>query len=83
MKRKKLCYAYDREADVMYFYFDRPRKAKTIELNDDSASPRPKNSRTCGHDGRLLLTTFPIPPRAIPEKGELETREVMKALLAA
>ena len=35
MTKKKLHYHYDREADVMYFYFHRPRKAKTIELNGD------------------------------------------------
>ncbi len=32
MKQQKLRYHYDREADVMYFYFQRPRKAKTVEL---------------------------------------------------
>ena len=30
VKRKRLRYHYDREADVMYFYFDRLRKAKTM-----------------------------------------------------
>ena len=34
MKQRKLRYHYDREADVMYFYFHRSlRKAKTVELN--------------------------------------------------
>jgi hypothetical protein len=39
MRRKKLRYHYDRAADVMYFYLDRLRKAKTIELNYAQTKP--------------------------------------------
>lgn len=35
MGQKKLRYHYDREADATDFYFERPRKAKTVELNED------------------------------------------------
>ena len=72
MKRKKLCYAYDREADVMYFYFDRPRKAKTIELNGDFLLRLdPKTQEVVGMTGVdcSFLTTFPIPPRASTRGG--------------
>lgn len=84
MKRKKLCYAYDREADVMYFYFDRPRKAKTIELNDDFLLRLdPKTQEVVGMTVVSFSRHFPFLRGRVPEEGELETREVMKALLAA
>jgi len=84
MKRKKLRYSYDREADVMYFYFDRPRKAKTIELNDDFLLRLdPTTQEVVGMTVVSFLRHFPFLRGRVPEGGELEAREVMKALLAA
>lgn len=84
MKRKKLRYSYDREADVMYFYFDRPRKAKTIELNDDFLLRLdPETQEVVGMTVVSFSRHFPFLRGRVPEEGELETRDVMKALLAA
>jgi uncharacterized protein YuzE len=84
VKRKKLRYSYDREADVMYFYFDRPRKAKTIELNDDFLLRLdPETQEVVGVTVVSFSRHFPFLRGQVPEEGELETRDVMRALLAA
>jgi uncharacterized protein YuzE len=84
MKRKKLRYHYDREADVMYFYFDRPRKAKTIELDADFLLRiDPTTKETVGITVISFSRYFPFLQGQVPDEGEIETREVMKALLAA
>ena len=84
MKRKKLRYHYDREADVMYFYFDRPRKAKTIELGADFLLRLdPTTEETVGITVISFSRHFPFLQGHVPDEGEIETRDVMKALLAA
>ena len=84
MKRKKLRYSYDRDADVMYFYFDRPRKAKTIELDDDFLLRLdPATEEVVGITVISFSRHFPFLRGRVPDEGEIETREVMKALLAA
>ena len=84
MKRKKLRYHYDREADVMYFYFDRPRKAKTIELDVDFLLRLdPVTKETVGITVISFSRHFPFLQGQVPDEGEIETRDVMKALLAA
>lgn len=32
---QKINFSYDEDADVMYFYVGRPRRAKTVEVGDD------------------------------------------------
>ena len=84
MKRKKLRYHYDREADVMYFYFNRPRKAKTIELDADFLLRLdPTTEETVGITVISFSRHFPFLQGQVPDEGEIETRDVMKALLAA
>jgi uncharacterized protein YuzE len=84
VKQKKLRYSYDREADVMYFYFDRPRRAKTIELNDDFLLRLdPATEAVVGMTVTSFSRHFPFLRGQVPDEGEIETREVMKALLAA
>ena len=84
MRRKKLRYHYDREADVMYFYFDRPRKAKTIELNDDFLLRLdPATEEVVGLTAMSFSRHFPFLRGQVLDEGEVETREVIKALLAA
>ena len=84
MKKKKLRYHYDREADVMCFYFDRPRKAKTIELDADFLLRLdPVTQETVGVTVISFSRHFPFLQGQVPDEGEIETREVMKALLAA
>lgn len=84
MKKKKLRYHYDREADVMYFYFDRPRKAKTIELDADFLLRLdPVTQETVGITVISFSRHFPFLQGQVPDEGEIETRDVMKALLAA
>jgi len=84
MRRKKLRYHYDREADVMYFYFDRPRKAKTIELNDDFLLRLdPATEEVVGLTVTSFSRHFPFLRGQVLDQGEVETRDVIKALLAA
>jgi uncharacterized protein YuzE len=84
VKRKKLRYHYDREADVMYFYFDRPRKAKTLELDGDFLLRLdPATEEVVGITVISFGRHFPFLRGQVPDEGEIETREVMKALLAA
>jgi len=84
VKKKKLRYHYDREADVMYFYFDRPRKAKTIELDADFLLRLdPVTQETVGVTVISFSRHFPFLQGQVPDEGEIETRDVMKALLAA
>lgn len=84
MKRKKLRYHYDRDADVMYFYFDRPQKAKTIELdNDFLLRLDPITAETVGMTVISFSRHFPFLQGQVPDEGEIETRDVMRALLAA
>lgn len=84
MKRKKLRYHYDREADVMYFYFDRPRKAKTIELaNDFLLRLDPTTEEVVGITVISFSRHFSFLRGRVPDEGEVATRTVMKALLAA
>lgn len=64
MRRKKLRYPYDREADVMSLYFDRPRRAKTVELADDFVLRLdPATERGGGEDGHEFLQALPFPAR--------------------
>jgi uncharacterized protein YuzE len=84
MRRKKLRYHYDREADIMYFYFDRPRKAKTIELNDDFLLRLdPATEEVVGLTVTSFSRHFPFLRGQVLDQGEVETRDVIKALLAA
>lgn len=84
MRRKKLRYQYDRPADVMYFYFDRPRKAKTIELNDDFLLRLdPKTEEVVGVTVISFSRHFSFLQGRVPDEGEVATHEVVKALLAA
>jgi len=84
MRRKKLRYHYDREADVMYFYFDRPRKAKTIELNNDFLLRLdPATEEVVGLTVTSFSRHFPFLRGQVLDQGEVETRDVIKALLAA
>lgn len=84
MKKKKLRYHYDREADVMYFYFDRPRKAKTIELDADFLLRLdPITQETVGVTVISFSRHFSFLQGQVPDEGEIETRDVMKAFLAA
>ena len=84
MKRKKLRYHYDREADVMYFYFDHPQKAKTIELDADFLLRLdPTTGETVGITVISFSRHFPFLQGHVPDEGEIETHDVMKALLAA
>ena len=84
MKRKKLRYHYDREADAMYFYFDRPHKAKTIELDADFLLRLdPTTEETVGITVISFSRHFPFLQGQVPDEGEIETRDMMKALLAA
>jgi uncharacterized protein YuzE len=84
MRRKKLRYHYDREADVMYFYFDRPRKAKTIELNDDFLLRLdPATEEVVGITVISFSRHFPFLRGQVPDEGKVATHEVGKALLAA
>lgn len=84
MKQKKLRYHYDREADVMYFYFDRPRRAKTVELdNDFLLRLDPRTEEVVGITVISFSRHFSFLRGRVPDEGELETRQVMKALLAA
>lgn len=84
MRRKKLRYYYDRTADVMYFYFDRPRKAKTVELNDDFLLRLdPVTEEVVGMTVISFSLHFPFLRGRVPDEGEVETKEVVKALLAA
>lgn len=84
MKKKKLRYHYDREADVMYFYFDRPQKAKTIELDTDFLLRLdPATEEMVGITVISFSRHFPFLQGQVPDEGEIETRDVIKALLAA
>jgi uncharacterized protein YuzE len=84
VKRKKLRYHYDRGADVMYFYFDRPQRAKTIELDADFLLRlNPTTEEMVGITVISFSRHFPFLRDQVPDDGEIETREVMKALLAA
>lgn len=84
MTKKKLRYHYDREADVMYFYFNRPRKAKTIELNGDFLLRLdPTTEEVVGITVISFSRHFPFLRGQVPDEGEVETHEVVKALLAA
>jgi uncharacterized protein YuzE len=77
-------FSYDREADVMYFYFDRPQKAKTIELDADFLLRLdPTTEETVGITVISFSRHFPFLRGQVPDEGEIETRDVMKALLAA
>ena len=84
MRRKKLRYHYDREADVMYFYFDRPQRAKTVELNDDFLLRlAPETQEVVGLTVISFSQHFSFLRGRIPEDGEVEANAVVKALLAA
>jgi len=84
VRRKKLRYHYDREADVMYFYFDRPQKAKTVELDGDFLLRlNPANEEVVGLTVISFSRHFSFLRGRIPDDGEVETNEVVKALLAA
>lgn len=84
MRRKKLRYHYDREADVMYFYFDRPQRAKTVELNGDFILRLdPKTEEVVGLTVISFSRHFSFLRGRVPDDGEVETNEVVKVLLAA
>jgi hypothetical protein len=68
----------------MYFYFDRPRKAKTVELNTDFLLRLdPVTEEVVGMTVISFSRHFPFLRGRVPEEGELEAKEVVKALLAA
>lgn len=76
MQRKTLRYHYDREADVMYFYFDRPQKAKTIELAADFLLRLdPITEETVGITVISFSRHFPFLRGHVPDEGEIETRD--------
>lgn len=84
MRKKKLRYHYDREADVMYFYFDRPQRAKTVELDDDFILRLdPTTTEVVGMTVISFSCHFSFLQGQVPDEGEVETSEVVKALLAA
>jgi uncharacterized protein YuzE len=84
VRKKKLRYHYDREADVMYFYFDRPRKAKTVELdNDFILRLDPASEAVVGMTVMSFSRHLPFLRGRVPGDGEVETNEAVKALLAA
>jgi uncharacterized protein YuzE len=84
VRRKRVRYHYDRTADVMYFYFDRPRKAKTVELNEDFLLRLdPVTEEVVGMTVISFSRHFPFLRGRIPDEGEVETKDVVKALLAA
>ena len=46
---QKINFNYDEDADVMYFYVGRPRRAKTVELgNDFVLRLEPRSGRVIG-----------------------------------
>lgn len=87
MGRKKLRYHYDREADATDFYFERPRKAKTVELNEDfllrldSVTEEVPGPTVIGFSRHFSLFSF-LQGKVLDD-GEVETSTVLKALLAA
>ncbi len=84
MRKKKLRYHYDREADVVYFYFDCPRKAKTVELDDDFILRLdPATEEVVRMTVISFSRHFPFLRGRVPDDGEVGTNEVVKALLAA
>lgn len=84
MGQKKLRYHYDREADAADFYFERPRKAKTVELNEDfllrldSVTEEVAGPTVIGFSHH-----FSFLQGKCSDNGEVETRIVLKTLLAA
>lgn len=84
MRQKKLRYHYDREADVMYFYFEHPRKAKTVELNEDFLLRLdPATEEVAGLTVISFSRHFSFLQGKVPDDGEVETSTVLKTLLAA
>ena len=84
MKQRKLRYHYDREADVMYFYFQRPRKAKTVELNADFLLRLdPVTEEVAGLAVISFSQHFSFLQGKVPDDGEVETKTIIKTLLAA
>lgn len=82
MRQKKLYYHYDREADVMYFYFERQGKAKTVGLNEDFLLRL--DSVTEEVAGLTIIgfsRHFSFLQGKVPDDGEVETRTVLKTLL--
>jgi len=84
MRRKNLRSYYDRAADVMYFYFDHPCKAKAVELNDDFLLRLdPVTEEVVGMTVISFSLRFPFLHGRVLDEGEVETKEVVKALLVA
>jgi uncharacterized protein YuzE len=84
VRRKRVRYHYDRTADVMYFSFERPRKAKTVELNEDFLFRLdPGTEEVVGMTVISFSRHFPFLRGRIPDEGAVETKDVVKALLAA
>ena len=84
MKQRKLRYHYDREADVMYFYFHRPRKAKTVELNADFLLRLdPMTEEVAGLTVISFSQHFSFLQEKVPDDGEVETKAIIKTLLVA
>lgn len=84
MRQKKLHYHYNREADVMYFYFERPRKAKTVELNEDFLLRLDSvTEEVAGLTVIGFSCHFSFLQGKVPDDGEGETRTVLKTLLVA
>ena len=68
----------------MYLYFDRPRKAKTVELDGDFILRLdPVNGEVVGMTVVSFSRHFPFLRGRVPGDGEVETNEAMKALLTA
>jgi len=82
--RKKLRYHHDREADVMYCYFDRPHRAKMLEVDDDFILRLDSiTEEVVGMTVSSFSRHFPFLRGRMLDDGEVETDEVVKALLAA
>jgi len=68
----------------MYFYFDRPQRAKTVELGGDFILRLdPTTEEVVGLTVISFSRHFSFLRGRVLDDGELETNEVVKALLAA
>lgn len=68
----------------MYFYFHHPRKAKTVELDEDFLLRLdPETEEIAGLTVISFSRHFSFLQEQVPDDGELETRAVIKAMLAA
>ena len=69
---------------VFAFYFNRPQKAKTVELNEDFLLRLdPATEEVAGLTVISFSRHFSFLQGKVPDDGEVETNTVIKALLAA